>query len=421
MKKIELLFLALLIFASCEKKTSVDEQVADKWNGYEHFLKMGEQTHNIYAGKNNIMVGIVTYGIDDDANFYVTYDCSSTEWTLKRTCMYAGDKKLMPLDRYKNPKIERFPKKTYHYPRVETYTYRIPLTSLPPAEEPGFAVSSYCRVQKSTKCDDGVEKDAWAAGDFKFTCKGKGWYDIYFFNQPVYEYTILYGLNYSDDSLKVYHLDITNGTTELTHSEFVGNSGGTYDGAAYDVESQMLFFTKTSTDELWVNLLSDEDSSYLAGTLTGHATNACFGNDKFYYVDAGTNTIRAVTFLENWTINNQSILDTIPSVITVYDIDLNPEGDMMYILGQVNGGGRELISWDLDTETFYSMAITINSGAQIAFGSDGILYAVAPITEGGSHSQTFIVNTSTGVLTPIEDDIIIIDDPFSDITRGPIM
>jgi hypothetical protein len=335
--------------------------------------------------------------------------------------MYAGDKKFIPINKNRNARIDRFPLKTYHNPKVETFTYRIPLTSLPPCEQPGFAVSCYCEVQKSTKCDGGIIRDAWAEGDFKFTCKGKGWYDIYFFNQPVHEYTILYGITYSNDSLRLYHLDITNGKTDLTFAEYVGNSAGTYDGAAYDVESGMLFFSKTNTDELFVNLLKDEDSSYVAGTLAGKATNATFSNGMFYYVDANTNTIHGVTFQENWAISSEVILDTIPSTIVVNDITMNLEGNIMYILGQVNGGGRELISWNLATETFYSMAITINSGAQISYGSDGLLYAIAPITPGGSHSQTFTIDTSTGVLTQIEDDIIIIDDPFSDITRGPIM
>lgn len=419
MKKLSFLAAAVILLASCAKNPS--DLPADKWNGYERFLKMGEQVHNIYAGKNNIVIGTVTYGIDDNANFYVTYDCSSTEWSLKRTCMYAGDKKFMPVNKKGAPKIEKFPHKKNHYPRVETYTYTIPLTNLPPADEPGFAVSSYCLAYRSVKCDDGQEKDAWAEGDFKFTDKGKGWYDIYYFNQPVYEYTILYGLSYSSDSLRLFHIDVTNGITEETFVEFVGGTAGTYDGAAYDVESGMLFFTKSSTNELWVNLLKDEDSSYVAGTLNGTANNATYNNDVFYYVDGETLTIHGVTFNQDWTIASESVLDTIPSSITVYDIAINPEGTQMFILGELNSGGKELITWDLATETFYSMAVTVNSGAQIAFGSDGLLYAIAPITEGGSHSQTYVVDTSTGNMTPIPDDVIIIDDPFSDITGGPLM
>jgi len=420
MKKTTFLLVAVVFLASCAKQRTTEESV-DKWNGYAKYLKMGEQTHTIYAGKNNIVVGTATYGIDDNANFYVTYDCSATEWKLKETHMYAGDKQFMPVNKKNNPKINRFPFKTVHNPKVETYTYLVPLVDLPPAEEPGFAVASQCVVYRDTKCHDGQEKVAWAEGDFKFTDKGKGWYDIYYFNQPVFEYTILYGLSYADDSLRLYHLDITNGVTELTFTEYVGNTSGTYDAAAYDVESDMLFFAKTNTNELWVNLLCDEDSSYLAGTLAGFANNASFANDMYYYIDSTDNTIHSVSFLEDWTIDYESVLDTIPSAIEIYDIAWDPAGDTLYILGELNGGGKELLSWDPVTEVFYSTAITITSGAQIAFGSDGILYAIAPITEGGSYSQTYMINTSTGVLTPIADDVIIIDDPFSDIAGGRLM
>jgi hypothetical protein len=420
MKKLVFLCLVVLIAASCARNERDGSIISDQWNGYERFLKMGEQTHNLYAGKNNIIVGTVTYGIDDSANFYVTYDCSSTEWKLKKTHLYAGDKKFLPINKKGNPKIDRFPNKKVHNPSAEVYTYRIPLVNLPPADEPGFAVAAHALVHRPTKCED-VEKAAWAEGDFKFTDKGKGWYDIYYFNQPVNEYTILYGLTVTNDSLRVYHIDLTNGITDLTLTEYVGNTSGSYDGAAFDVESKMLFFTKTNTQELWVNLLSDEDSSYLAGTLAGHATNACFGNDLFYYVDAATNRIHGVSFNEDWTISGETILDTVPGVVTVHDIALTPAGDIMYILGQVNSGNQELISWNIATGAFYSTSIAINDGAQIAYGSDGILYAIAPIVPGGGHSQTFMVDTSNGTLTPIEDDDIIIDDPFSDITTGPIM
>jgi len=421
MKNILFAILAILLITSCAEKTIHDEPV-DKWNGYERYLKMGEQVHNIYANRSHAIVGTATYGIDEDANFYVTYDCSGSDWSIRKTRMFAGDKKFMPINRDRTARIDRFPHKTNHNPKVETFTYRIPLTSLPPCEEPGFAVSTYCEVQKSTKCDGyGTIRDAWAEGDFKFTCKGKGWYDIYYFNQPVYEYTILYGLSYSNDSLKLFHMDITNGMTEMTFSEYVGGTAGTYDAAAYDSESGMLFFAKTNTNELWVNLLVDEDSSYVAGTLNGAATNATFSNDKYYYVDAGTNTIHAVTFTQSWAIASEVILDTIPSAITINDITMNLEGTQMYMIGEVNSGGKELITWDVATEQFYSTAIVINSGAQLAYGSDGLLYAIAPITVGGSHSLTYTVNPDSGNLTLVQDDVIIIDDPFSDITAGPIM
>ncbi len=421
MKNFFMIFIAALLLTSCAKQSSPDEP-GDKWNGYSKYLKMGEVTHNLYAGKNNIIVGTVTYGIDDNANFYVTYDCNSTDWKLVETHMFAGDKKNMPLNKAGNPKINRFPHNRNHNPKVKTYTYTVPLTSLPPAEEPGFSVAAQCVVYNPLKCE-GVSKVAWAAGDFKFTDKGKGWYDVFYYNQPDNEYTILYGMSYGNDSLRIYHIDVTNGTTELTFSEYVGNTAGSYDGAAYDPESGMLFFTKVNTNELWVNLLIDEDSSYVAGTLTGEATSATFYNDMFYYVDTNTNLIYGVTFNPDWTIAGETVLSTIPSSVAINDITMSPTGTNLYMVGEVSGGGTELITWQINTNTYYSTALAITyGGAQIAYGSDEILYVIAPSSDGGSSSTVFTLNPSTGTLTVIEEDLIPLPgSSFSDITTGPIM
>lgn len=418
MKKIILLLALPLLVLACAKQNQVDDP-KDIWNGYSKYLKMGEQVHTLWAGKN-INVGTVTYGIDDNANFYVTYDCSASGWTMSETHMFAGDKANLPLNKPGSPKIGQFPNSGCHNPRILTKTYTVPLTSLPPCEEPGFVVASHCVVRSPS----GQVETAWAEGDYNFTDKGWGWYDVYYFNQPVHEYTILYGTSCADGVLNLYHIDATNGKAELILSENVGNSAGTYDGAAYDPESGTLIFSKNTgetTDELWINKLSDELPSYYAGDLDGKATNATYYESTYYYVDSETNSIKAVTFGENMTKAAESTLDEIPSSITVNDIAMDPDGEALYILGEVNDGGRELISWDPETETFYSMDIDVSSGAQIAFGSDGILYAIAPVMDGASHSQIMTVDITSGTLTVIDDDIIIIDDPFSDLSTGPIM
>ena len=103
MKKIFALCVVTILLSSCMKTEPVD-QPADKWNGYSKYLKMGEQVHTLWAGKY-INVGTATYGIDDNANFYVTYDCSSSGWTMSETHMFAGDKQFMPLNKPGSPKI----------------------------------------------------------------------------------------------------------------------------------------------------------------------------------------------------------------------------------------------------------------------------------------------------------------------------
>ena len=67
------------------------------------------------------------------------------------------------------------------------------------------------------------------------------------------------------------------------------------------------------------------------------------------------------------------------------------------------------------------MSASVTSGSQLASGSDGVLYVIEPVT-GGQGVTAYDVNTEDGTLTEINDgDIIIIDDPFSDIATGPIM
>jgi hypothetical protein len=415
MKNVFIMLFTICLLASCAEKSMVDQPV-DKWNGYEKFLKAGEVTYNLYAGRT-ILVGTVTYGIDNNANFYAKYDCTSSGWTMSETHMFAGDKKLMPLNKPGNPKIGQFPYSGTHNPRVSTKTYYVPLTTLPPCAAPGFVVAAHCVVRSPS----GQVETAWAQGEFKFTDKDWGWYNIYYYNQPPNQFTILYGTSYANDTLKLYHLDVTNGTSQMIMKEFVGNNAGRFDGAAYDATTGMFFFANYNSGELYVNNLNDLNPSYSAGNLTGTSASGTFYNNAYYYVNEDINSINKVTFTSSWAIASEVVLDTIPSAISVNDIAMSPDGTTMYMLGEVNGGGKELLSWNVANETFYSMAITVNSGAQIAFGSDGVLYAIAPITEGGSHSQTYTVDTSSGTLTVIEDDIIIIDDPFSDISLGPIM
>jgi hypothetical protein len=416
MKKIYYLLLAIVVLASCTKQAADDQLIADKWNGYQKYLKSGEQYHTIWAGKY-INVGTATYGIDENANFYVTYDCSASGWTISETHNFTGDKVLMPRNKPGSSKIGKFPNSGYHNPRVSTFTYRVPLISLPPCAEPGFVVASHCVVRSPS----GQVETAWAEGDYTFTDKDWGWYDIYYYNQPPNRFTILYATSFTSDTLKLFHLDVTNGKTDLILNEFVGTDAGCVDAAAYDEESGMFFFANYNSGELWGNYLKDTDPSFISGDLIGKAASGTFYEGEYYYVNEEANTINKVSFNSSWMISAEVILDTIPSTVVINDMAMKPDGSTLYMIGEVNGGGRELISWDVTTETFYTMSISINSGAQIAYGSDGVLYAIAPIVPGGSHSLIYTLNPNSGTLTEIEDDVIIIDDPFSDISSGPIM
>lgn len=416
MKKLLICCWALLPFVSCMQQAENDA-LSNDWNGYDNYLKVGEMVHTLWAGKN-INIGTVTYGLDENANFYVTYDCSASGWKIIETHLFAGDKANMPLNRPGRPRIGRFPYTKLHHPKVTSYTYRIPLTSLPPASAPGFVVAAHAVVYHPSSYKCGYNESAWAEGSYTFSDKGWGWYDTYYYDPPQPPMPVLYGTACSQDSLRLYHIDITSGAAELILVEYVGNAPGIFDGAAYDAATGILFFTNYSTGELWLNQLQGEDSSFCAGSLAGTSASGTFYNESYYYVNQELNTINRVSFDTSWLITDEIILDTIPGAITVNDIAMSPGGETLYILGQYQENSQ-LIAWNPADKSFYTLSIDVNAGTQIAFGSDNELYALEP---GGTCTEcTYIytIDTECGTLELVEEEIMIIDDPFTDLTSGP--
>jgi hypothetical protein len=412
MKKVMLLCVIALVFASCAKQGD-EGQVVDKWNGYQKYLKMGEQTHILWAGRN-INVGTATYGIDDNANFYVTYNTTASGWKISEAHMFAGDKKNLPLNKPGNPKIGQFPKSGTYNPWVYTLTYTIPLTSLPPCAEPGFVVAAHCIVHGPNNRTE----TAWAEGDYKFTDKDWGWYDIYFYNQPPNQFTIIYGTAYANDSLRLYHIDVTNNKAELILREYVGSGSTSVDAAAYDVTTGMFLFVKDN-NTLMVNNMKDVNPSYLSGTLAGTASSGTFYNGDYYYINSNGNFINKVTFNSDWTIASEAVLDNIPSTVAVSDVAMSPNGAYLYMIGTYQNQ-VQLMYWIVSSGDFVAMNLTqsLDPDAQIAFGSDGILYATSPNTTG---STAYTIDMSTGGTSPIDEDVIIIGDSFSDLSGGPIL
>jgi hypothetical protein len=421
MKKFLMLFVAALMMVSCTKQ-STEVKPDDPMKGWTSNLKYVNGTPNQLIAGRYINVGDVTYEFDAvNQTFNVTYNCGASGWKVYEAHVYAGLIKNMPVTNKKNPnpKVGNFPAHGYYSGGQTVVTVSLPMTIIPDAEE-GFVVAAHAVVKRNNQ-----EETAWAycpENSKPFTDKNWGWYDPYTYDEEPDPQTIIYGVTYSNDSLKLYHINLTSGGASMILREYVGNRAGTYDGAAYDYDNGMFFFTNYDTKELWVNNMLDEYPSFEAGVLNGTAASGTFHNGGYYYVNEDAGTINLVTFDQNWQINGETTLSTIPDNVTVNDIAMAPDGNYLYMVGNVDGGGTEMLTWNVTTNTYYSMALTVNEGVQIAYGSDGLLYAVAPTFAGGIHSTTYIVDTSTGTLTEIDDDgIIIIDDPFSDISRGPIM
>ncbi len=413
MKKLFYFISMALLLSSCIEQSKTEEPSA-RWNGYFHFLKSGEVMHTLWAGKH-INIGTVTYGIDEDANFYACYDCSGSGWTISETHLYAGTLSQMPLNKPGRPKIGNFPCLGVHHPRVSTFTYRIPLTQLPPSSNPGFVVAAHCVAHSPY----GQNETAWAEGDYTFSDKGWGWYDTYYYDPQDDETNVLYGTVYRLDSLVVYHLDINSGASAIIMTEFVGEVTGTYDGAAYDDASGLFFFANYATGALWANFLNDDEPSFCTGTLSGISASGTFHDGAYYYVEEGSNSIRRVDFNGSWYITGETILDTVPSSVTVFDVAMDPAGDYLYLTGSVSGGASQLFVWEAATGQFYQSSLGIGDDVQIAFGNDGELYAITPLDSSGG-SGIYTISLEGETISEIDAEAIVIaDDPFSDLTKGP--
>jgi hypothetical protein len=411
MKKSIIFLVLCLVVGACIKDDKMKEPDG-KWNGYFSYLKLGEVVHTLWAGKH-INVGTVTFGINEDAYFYVTYHCTSPGWQISETHLYVGDKAGMPVNKPGSPKVGHFPYSGQHDPMVIEFTYTIPLEDLPPAENPGFVVACHCVVHGP----NGQIETAWAEGEHTFRDKGWGWYSSYYYNQTQDSSNIIYGVQSSLDSLMVYMIDVSSDTAMQILVEEVGGISGKFDAAAYDETSDMYFFANYNTGELWINPLGDESDSFLSGYLAGTPASGTFYDQSYYYVDEQVNSVNKVDFNDDWTISSITEISSIPYIIVVSDIAMSPSGDVMYIVGTTSDGLTELISWDVIDDTYVTTPVALNNSTQIAYGPDGKLYALSGIIQ-GTGVPTYQLTGGADSVAAISIGTITVDEPFSDITKG---
>ena len=448
MKSTVILFFALLLIMSCTRQSVIEEPV-DHWNGYSKFLKECTVPHTLWAhaAQNDITKGVevgnVSYVLENNPDgipcLHVTYTCNPA-WKMTETHVYAGLLKNMPLNNAKdgmigNPKVGKFPRSANLGSQgVSTWDCWFILEDLPPYAyngqygydslmiNYGFVVASHCIVRSSS----GQVETAWAFGSDKFNDKGWGWYDKYYIPMSQDPFTVLYGIVHSQDSLEIFHLNMTTGAVTKILTEYVGNVEGTCDGAAFNLDSSIFFFVQNRA--LYANRMNDPAPSFFSGTLAGPAASGTYYNGAYYYVNPDANTINIVPLDDNWMVAGaETELDEIPTNVTVNDIAMNPTGDTLYLLGDVSGGSPQLIKYAINSDYYGSIALEVTSGAQLAYGSDGVLYVIATVIEGGSSSVAYTLNPTTGALTEIDDGHIITpppgDDPsaFTDLSNGPPM
>ena len=406
----------LLFLASCVKQESSNEQPADIWNGYGKYLnlKAGEDEKTLWAGQH-INAGTVTYGlraVGDVGYFYVKYDCSGTEWMITETHMFCGSIDTMPLNKKNNPKIGHFPFAGYHN-SVDSVVYMVPLNDLPPAST-GFAVAAHAVVVTSS----GGDETAWADGPTPFNDKDWGWYDTYTYQHTFPEnrdpVKIVYSVDFNVDTLNLYRLNLTDGSTDLVYSEVV-NIDGSFDGVAFDVVTGDLYVTDITTGSLYVITMDNTEPSAFSGTLVGEPTSGTFYDNSFYYVDDITNIIHRVYFNPDGTIASDVEVATIPVDMTINDIAMSPTGTDLYIIGVDPNGMVKLVVFSDPNFITLDMP-TLNATVQIAVvGND--LYAVQEMADGSWAS--YIIDPVTGGVT---DGVVDNEDPdprrSSDLSDG---
>jgi Tol biopolymer transport system component len=91
------------------------------------------------------------------------------------------------------------------------------------------------------------------------------------------------------------------------------------------------------------------------------------------------------------------------------------------MVGNVNDGTTEMIAWNAATDSYTTIDIQVGHNTSIAYSTDGELYAVTSADETGEGFATYVVDTQTGSATAINSTESAIEEPISDISRGPIM
>lgn len=415
MKKVLFFIAVIAIITGCSKKEANTDNPVDIWNGYQN-LKYSTITVDLFAGQH-IDVGSVTFviteDVDEDGNYSETAYFQATYnlvdgWEMSESHVYAGGLEDIPVNKPGAPKIGKFPYKSDHNPKVTTYTYSIPVMSLPAYDDGeednfigGFVVAAHCVVSHPNQ----GQETGWADCNHSFSDKGWGSYMDDYFSEAI-DIDVLYGLEQDGTDLNVIHINTLNGDGNVIFTESISDNSGSLSSAAYDEDNQILYYVIGNI--LYANNLSNDSGTDEIATLSGTPTGGSFYQGVYYYFDSSSNSIMMVSDNNGtWTISNLNVAfpDEFAGIL-ISDITISPTTGIMYLIGQ----DGSLISFNLSDLTYYTSAIStgLSGSTQIAAASDGTLYAI----EDGNTTLLNIDpnNGNTGEAnTGGDDDQIIID------------
>ncbi len=407
--KTTLLFAFVLLFiAGCNKQLPVENDT-NLGHGYNSF-KYGAATNSLIAGKT-INVGTVTIEINDITDVIdVTYETSG-DWEIIETHVFVGySGSDIPVNKPGNPKIGHFPYAENHDAGTTYFNY----TTLPFISGQQFVVAAHAVVKNS----NGQTETAWAFNETtatKFSGKRWGWFINYqYLNIPLEEATILYATECRTDSVNIYHINLATEEATLISSEFIPSiPGESYNGNAWDSETNTFYFTTFPNGDLWSNDMDEEEGSEDEGDLEGEGGSGTVYEGDYYYVDNEENELMIVEFDEDdGDIVNEEPVDTLDITSTVQDITISSDGAFVYGIGDNLDGTSQFFKFDLTTGETTSIATIENDNIQIAFGEDEVLYAVD--NTNGVYGL-YTLNEETGEMT----FLFSLDTPFCDLATGP--
>lgn len=410
-----LLFTFLLVFiAGCNKQQSVNNDTG-QGNGYNAF-KYGTATNDLIAGKH-INVGTVLIDINPETDVIDVIYETNLDWTIHETHVFVGySGGDIPVNKPGNPKTGHFP---YHTCWDNDGTTIITHSTLPFISEQQFVVAAHAKVKN---INTGKTETAWAYNEVtakKFSGKRWGWFINYQYeNTPLEECTVLYGTESRNDSVNIYHISVCNESAELISTEVINDlPDGSYDGNAWDAATNTFYFTTFPNGDLYSNEMDDgeeegDEGSEEAGDLEGEGGSGDFYDGEYYYVDED-NGVNVVEFDEDGDIISEDPIDTIDIVTTVQDITISTDGLFVYGIG--NGDtDSQFFKFELATGTTTLITDIATKDLQIAFGADGVLYAI----DGTPNEYgVYTIDPETGTMTFLFD----IDVQLSDLAGGPIL
>ena len=201
---------------------------------------------------------------------------------------------------------------------------------------------------------------------------------------------IVYGTMRGDGTFghggDIYAIDLVSKTaTWLFGTGLTPGDQNQPNGNAYDAPNHRLYYSANGVEGGTPSSLYFYDFAGTqtgVGQLTGFVVGAAFYNGRYYYIPNGTDDLWAVSFLANGTMASNDLVLADFTGTKVYrfgDIAISTGGILYASTNGTSGSTAELFQIDLGTGPYTKICGTETAGCahslQLAFGSDGTLYA----------------------------------------------